>query len=246
MTAQTDTFRIDCQSCPIRHRAVCARCDDGELSELDKVKSYKTYTAGQVIAIRGETLDFVGSIVAGTATLTRSIEDGRTQMVGLMLPSDFIGRPGRTQVPYDVTAVTDVTLCRFRREPFEKLMREMPHVQERLLEMALDELDSARDWMLLLGRKTARERIASLIALILKRSNLPASLQDEGVRIELPITREAMANYLGLTIETVSRQLTGLKADGVIEIEGKRGIRIPDVEALIAETGEDDDGGVLF
>ena len=245
MSAPGEIFRIDCQSCPIRHRAVCARCDDGELSQLDKIKSYKTYLAGQTIAIRGEALDIVASVVAGTATLTRSIEDGRTQMVGLLLPSDFIGRPGRAQVPYDVTAVTDVTLCCFRREPFEKVMREMPHVQERLLEMALDELDSARDWMLLLGRKTARERIASLISLILKRANLPEDFEGQGVRIELPITREAMANYLGLTIETVSRQLTALKNDGVIDIEGKRGIRIPDVEALIAASGEDDDGGVI-
>ena len=237
----------DCSSCPIRHRAVCARCEPNELDSLNRIKFYKTYDAGQTIAIRGEPLETVASIVAGTATLTRSIEDGRTQLVGLLLPSDFIGRPGREAALYDITAVTDLTLCCFHRKPFEELLVELPHVRERLLEMALDELDAARDWMLLLGRKTARERIASLLALIVKRSIRPdgGALGDKN-RVELPITRETMANYLGLTIETVSRQLTKLRKDGIIQLDGKRTILIPDLAALMAETGDDEDGGVLF
>lgn len=236
-----------CSSCPIRHRAVCARCDSDELEELNKIKFYKTFPAGQTIAIRGETLDMVGSIVSGVATLTRSIEDGRTQLVGLLLPSDFIGRPGRETIQYDVTAVNELTLCCFHRKPFEDLLERTPHVRERLLEMALDELDAARDWMLLLGRKTARERIASLLTLIVKRTARPdGGIMGDETRIELPITRETMANYLGLTIETVSRQLTKLKNDGIIGIDGKRGIVIPDFGALLAETGDDDDGGMVF
>ena len=148
----------NCSSCPIRHRAVCARCDDDELVRLNDIKFYKTYSAGQTIAMRGDALDVVASVVAGTATLERVIEDGRTQKVGQLLPSDFIGRPGRATLQYDVTAVSDVTLCCFKRKPFENLLVEIPAVQQRLLEMALDELDAARDWMLLLGRKTARDR----------------------------------------------------------------------------------------
>lgn len=237
----------ECSECPIRHRAVCARCEPVELDALSRIKFYKTYAAGQTIAIRGEPLETVASIVRGTATLTRSIEDGRTQLVGLLLPSDFIGRPGRSEAQYDVTAVTELTLCCFHRKPFEELLEAMPHVRERLLEMALDELDAARDWMLLLGRKTARERIASLLALIVKRSIRPDGgiMGDKG-RVELPITRETMANYLGLTIETVSRQLTRLRKDGIIQLEGKRTILIPDFGALLAETGDDDDGGMIF
>lgn len=217
------------------------------MDSLNKIKFYKTYQTGQTIALRGEPLGIVASVVSGTATLTRSIEDGRTQLVGLLLPSDFIGRPGRDTLQYDVTAVSDVTLCCFHRKPFEDLLERTPHVHERLLEMALDELDAARDWMLLLGRKTARERIASMIALIVKRSVRPdGSELGDTSRVELPITRETMANYLGLTIETVSRQITRLRKDGIIELDGKRGILIPDLGALLAETGDDDDGGVIF
>ncbi|MEP1198961.1 transcriptional regulator FnrL [Tateyamaria sp.] len=237
----------NCSSCPIRHRAVCARCDEDELGRLNEIKFYKSYVAGQTIAMRGDALDVVASVVEGTATLERVIEDGRTQMVGLLLPSDFIGRPGRETLQYDVTAVSDVTLCCFQRKPFETLLMEIPAVQQRLLEMALDELDAARDWMLLLGRKTAREKIASLLMLIAKRTmNQDGKVMGDVSRIELPISRETMANFLGLTIETVSRQFTGLRKDGVIDLDGNRIVRIPDLEALLFETGDDGDGGTLF
>ncbi|MEQ3710503.1 MAG: Crp/Fnr family transcriptional regulator [Tateyamaria sp.] len=237
----------NCSSCPIRHRAVCARCDEDELGRLNEIKFYKSYVAGQTIAMRGDALDVVASVVEGTATLERVIEDGRTQMVGLLLPSDFIGRPGRETLQYDVTAVSDVTLCCFQRKPFEALLMEIPAVQQRLLEMALDELDAARDWMLLLGRKTAREKIASLLMLIAKRTmNQDGKVMGDVSRIELPISRETMANFLGLTIETVSRQFTGLRKDGVIDLDGNRIVRIPDLEGLLFETGDDGDGGTLF
>lgn len=236
----------DCEGCPIRHRAVCSTCQPDELTLLSEIKFYKTYEAGQTIALRGDALNIVASVVTGTATLERVIEDGRTQMVGLLLPSDFLGRPGRATLQYDITAVSEVTLCCFKRKPFEKLLIEIPHLQERLLQIALDELDAAREWMLLLGRKTAREKIASLLVAIVKRTMLPdGSALGDVNRIELPISRETMGNFLGLTIETVSRQFTALRQDGVIELDGKRSVIIPDLSALLAESGDDEDGGVL-
>ena len=203
------------------------------------MKFYATYSAGQTIGIRGDALNTVASVVSGTATLERVTEDGRTQMVGLLLPSDFIGRPGRDTLQYDITAVSDVTLCCFHRKPFEQLLMEIPHLQERLLQMALDELDAAREWMLLLGRKTAREKIASFLVMIAKRADNPDSTGlGTPALIELPISRETMANFLGLTIETVSRQLTALRKDGVIDLHGNRKIAVPDLSDLIAQSGE--------
>ncbi|SEW43071.1 CRP/FNR family transcriptional regulator, anaerobic regulatory protein [Cognatiyoonia koreensis] len=236
----------NCSDCPIRYNAVCSKCDEAELSELEEIKYYRTYDAGQTIFFAGDDLEFVGSIVSGVASLTRTMPDGRVQMVGLLLPSDFMGRPNRTTIESDIVAETDVMLCCFRRRPFEKLIESTPHVGQRLLEMTLDELDAAREWMLVLGRKTAREKIASLLSMIAMRT---ASLQmrkpTEGTEFILPITREAMGNYLGLTIETVSRQMSALKKDGLISFDGKRQIIVPDLEALLAETGDDSDGGFL-
>ncbi|MGC8201641.1 transcriptional regulator FnrL [Aliiroseovarius sp. PTFE2010] len=234
----------DCGTCPIRHRAVCARCDESELEMLDSVKYYRSYEAGQPIIWSGDHMDFVASVVTGVATLSQTMEDGRTQMVGLLLPSDFIGRPGREAAAYDVTAVSNITLCCFRRKGFEDVMHRAPHITERLLEMTLDELDAAREWLLILGRKTAREKIASLLTIIARReASLNMVKLGSGAVFDLPLTREAMADYLGLTLETVSRQVSALKREGVIELEGKRRVVIPDIDALIVESGDDADGG---
>ncbi len=236
---------ISCGDCPIRHRAVCARCDDEELEALEGIKYYRSYQAGQTLIWSGDRMDFVASVVTGIATLTQTMEDGRRQMVGLLLPSDFVGRPGRSHAPYDVTATTDLVMCCFRKKPFEDMMLRTPHIAQRLLEMTLDELDAAREWMLLLGRKTAREKIASLMAIVARRD---AALKDRGagrVIFDLPLTREAMADYLGLTLETVSRQISALKRDGVIVLEGKRHVKVPDMNRLLQEAGDDADGGFI-
>ena len=98
----------------------------------------------------------------------------------------------------------------------------------------------------MLGRKTAREKIASLIAIISRRDADLKAVRGAGpVSVELPLTREAMADYLGLTLETVSRQVSALKRDGIITLEGKRRIIIPDIERLMEETGDDTDGGPI-
>ncbi|WP_308434608.1 transcriptional regulator FnrL [Seohaeicola zhoushanensis] len=236
---------MKCGECPIRHRAVCARCESDELERLESIKYYRNFEAGQTIVWSNDKMDFVGSVVAGVAALTQTMEDGRTQMVGLLLPSDFVGRPGREGSAYDVTATTDLVMCCFRKKPFEKMMAETPHIAHRLLEMTLDELDAAREWMLVLGRKTAREKIASLLAIIARRDPRPGLSPGVEASFELPLTREAMADYLGLTLETVSRQMSALKRDGVIILEGKRHVSVPDISRLMDEAGDDSDGGYL-
>ncbi len=233
-----------CGDCPIRHRAVCARCEADELAQLDAIKFYRSYEAGQPVVWAGDRMEFVASVVSGVATLTQTMEDGRTQMVGLLLPSDFVGRPGRERAAYNVTATTDLMMCCFRRKPFEEMMGKTPHIAQRLLEMTLDELDAAREWMLLLGRKTAREKIASLLAIVARRdASLNLKAPSGRMVFDLALTREAMADYLGLTLETVSRQMSALKRDGVIELEGKRRVIVPDYDLLLDEAGDDADGG---
>ncbi|SDX49651.1 CRP/FNR family transcriptional regulator, anaerobic regulatory protein [Ruegeria halocynthiae] len=246
MTLKAQFDHTNCGECPIRHRAVCAHCERDELKELENIKYYRSFEAGQTIIWSGDPMNFVGSVVSGIASLTQTMEDGRTQMVGLLLPSDFVGRPGRETAPYDVVATTDLVMCCFRKHPFEDMMVKTPHIAQRLLQMTLDELDAAREWMLVLGRKTAREKIASLLSIIARRD---ASLHHSGMAgpivFDLPLTREAMADYLGLTLETVSRQISALKKDQVITLESKRHVTIPDMGRLMEEAGDDTDGGFL-
>lgn len=222
---------VKCGDCQIRHRAVCAYAASDELAMLENIKYYRSFSVGQPVVWLGDEMDFVASVVTGVASLTQTMADGRRQMVGLLLPSDFLGRPERRHAAYDVTAVTDLVMCCFRKKPFEAIMIKTPHVAHRLLEMTLDELDAAREWMVLLGRKRARERIASFLAILARRETALLGPKEQ-TRIDVPLTREEMADYLGLTLETVSRQMSALKRDGLIQTTGTRGVYVPDLPAL--------------
>ncbi len=237
----------DCSECPIRLHAVCARCEASELAELERIKFYRSFSAGEAILWAQEPVEFVGSLVSGVATITQTLEDGRRQMVGLLLPSDFVGRPGQAIARYDVTAATDVLLCCFRPRAFEALLQRKPEIAHRLLEMTLDELDAAREWMLVLGRKTAREKIASLFVIFARREakRQRAKVAQELV-IDLPLSRETMADYLGLTLETVSRQISALRKDGVLTLLSARKVLIPRFDRLLEAAGDDSDGGFVL
>lgn len=252
LTSQT------CCDCQIRTRAVCSDCEGDELVQLENIKFYRSFEPGQTVVWAGDRMDFLASVVAGAATLNRTMQDGRRQMVGLLLPSDFVGRPGRQVATHDVTAVTDLVLCCFRKAAFERLIQDLPHLGSRLLQMTLDELDASRQWMLVLGRKTAREKIASLLAIVAQRMAALSKSGGDGpdpggsgaakpgpLSFDLPLTREAMADYLGLTLETVSRQMTALKTEGLIRLEGSRRIVIPDLPRLVRAAGDDAEGGRL-
>lgn len=238
--------KVACSNCPIRHRAVCAECNEDELNHLETIKSYLTIPKGASIAIAGEPLDHLSSVVSGCATVSKTLSDGRRQMVGLMLPSDFIGRPGRSRLTFDIDAASEVTLCRFERKAFEQIVHSSPNVAHRLLTMTLDELEVARDWQVLLGRYTARERVAHFLLSLVRRETHDDrdGLFTGSAKLTLPLSRELIADYLGLTIETTSRQFSALRKDGLIETPSSREVVVPDLARLMIET-MDDDGGMI-
>ncbi len=232
---------VTCGECPIRHRAVCSGCDQDELAVLDGLKSYKTYAKGETIIWAENALTHLSTVVTGVASLNRTLEDGRCQIVGVLLPSDFIGRPGRSAVAHDVVAATEVTLCRFEKKIFEGLLAKSPAIMARLLSKTSDDLDAARDWMLLLGRKSAREKVAGFLSMLVRRAiqqnGMPA---EDGATIALPLSRSDLANYIGLTLETTSRQFSQLKRDGVITLPSQRDVHIPNLANLFKEAAEPD------
>lgn len=228
-----------CAECPIRHRAVCSYSSPAELTDLDAAKFYQDFDPGQEIVGEGEPTKALGSVVSGVVALHKTLEDGRRQMVGLLFPSDFIGRPLRPIAPYDAIAVTPVKMCMFHRGRFERLLASSSNLERRLLEMTLDELDAARDWMVLLGRKTARERLASFLMIVARRQAvLDKSTVENGMTIEIPLTREAIAEFLGLTIETVSRQFTALRKEGILDLPDRKRAHLLDLEKLEDVAGE--------
>ena len=106
---------LECGECPIRQKAICSRCHNYELALLEDMKSYRQFKKGQAITYTGQDLKYRGTLVSGVATLSKSMEDGRRQIMGILLPSDFIGRPDHSTSEYDITASTDVLMCLFER-----------------------------------------------------------------------------------------------------------------------------------
>ena len=135
----------DCSACPIRHNAICSRCQPDELNALDQMKTYRMFEKGEAITHIGENMAYVGLLVSGVAAISKSLEDGRKQILGILLPSDFVGRPGHPVSTYDVVAETPVEMCRFPIASFEKLLNQSPALGPRLLEKTFDELDTARE-----------------------------------------------------------------------------------------------------
>ncbi len=233
-----------CTSCAVRHKAVCAALSDDEIARLNAIARFKRYDAGHVILRDNEEPDYFANVISGVVKLTKSLADGRQQIVGLQFASDFLGRPFRTRNPYFAEAASEVTLCTFERGRFERMVAEIPDIERRLFEHTLDELDAAREWMLLLGRKSAGEKVASFLLLVARRTRqagCDASTALDFAQFDLALSRNEIADYLGLTIETVSRQITGLKRSGIIELDGTRIVIVPQIARLARAAEESRD-----
>lgn len=180
-------------------------------------------------------------VVSGTVKIYKMLTDGRQQIVGLMFSSDCLGRAFSATQQTFAEAASEVELCCFPRKKFEELLGKHPELEHALLEKTLNDLDNAREWMIALGRKTAQEKIASfLLQMTLKSRQYKCDQRRPLANVPtfvLPLGREEIADYLGLTIETVSRHFTKLRAAGIIDLIDFRTIKVcePDELARLSE-----------
>ncbi|MBC2661130.1 Crp/Fnr family transcriptional regulator [Novosphingobium flavum] len=229
-----------CETCVVRNRAICAALDAQEIGALNAIGRTRTLTPGEALIWEGDDSVLVANVIDGVLKLSTGTEDGREQIVGMVFASDFIGRPFGATTGHGVTALTEATVCVFNRRDFDAFAREHPALEHKLLQRTLTELDRTRRWMLLLGRKSASEKVASFLLEMAERTASPGCEHHEPageIRLDLPVSRQQIADVLGLTIETVSRQFTRLKGEGVIDLPSRREVVIRDRHALVAEAG---------
>lgn len=225
-----------CRSCEARHGGVCSALTPTQLNELSKYASRRKVEAGNEVIGQGENVSSYSNILKGVVKLSKVMADGRQQIVGLQFAPDFMGRPFLGESRMAAEAAIDTEICVFPRRAIERMIGAVPELEHHLHNQALKELDEARDWMLTLGRKTAQEKVASFLSLIARNSDPETG--DQNV-FELPLSRADIADFLGLTIETVSRQLTKLRKDGIIRIENNRHVTVPSLEKLDMAAGND-------
>lgn len=222
---------VVCRSCEVRHRGVCGVLSAEELSNFARHTRQTRLDPGVELVGEAEPVTGYGTVMRGVVKLTKTLRDGRQQVVGLQFAPDFVGRLRGTESRHTAETVGEVDICRIPRAAFEAMIEAHPGLERRIMEQNLRELDEARDWLATVGRKSAAEKVASFLHLIATHSE-PNRRDNAALSFELPLTRADIADFLGLTIETVSRQLTKLRADGVIAITNNRQVEVPDLSRL--------------
>ncbi|MEP9387984.1 Crp/Fnr family transcriptional regulator [Mesorhizobium sp. KR9-304] len=224
-----------CQSCEARHKGMCGVLEPSELVALSRHTRVVRHDAGAELAAEARPVESYANVMRGVVKLSKVLEDGRQQIVGLQFAPDFLGRLFSKESAVTAEAASDVDLCRVPKAALERLVAENPALEHRLMQQTLRELDEAREWMVTLGRKTASEKVASFLYLI--ATQLDPSVGGGRRVFDLPLTRTDIADFLGLTIETVSRQLSKLRAERIVVITGVRHVEIPNMAALKARCG---------
>lgn len=225
--------RQRCLDCLVRDTALCASMADDELVALSTIGRRRIFDSGQILSWSGDANMLCANVVSGALKVTASTPDGREQIVGLLFPGDFVGQPFAEETPLTIGVLTQSDLCIFPRDRFERTLGEHPKLERVLLQRTIASLNDARERMLTLGRRNAQERVAGFLLELADRMGVR---DDKGhVHFDIPISRGETADFLGLTIETVSRQLTRLKAAGTIALpKAGRSIEVLDRAALEA------------
>jgi CRP/FNR family transcriptional regulator, anaerobic regulatory protein len=225
----TTVIGSPCGTCEIREISVCSALDPAEIERLRAIIATVHFEPAQTIIGEGEPAENLFNVVSGTVRLHKLLPDGRRQITGFLLAGDFLGIALNDRYAYTAEAVDLVHLCRFPRRRLEALMRDMPSLEHSLLGNASAEIVLAQDQMLLLGRKTARERVASFLIMLADRERQHGR---PSTSVAVAMTRADIADFLGLTTETVSRTLSQLKKAKIIGLAHRGRVDILRPEAL--------------
>lgn len=223
-----DSATIKCEACSIRSLSLCGAILPHELIELDELSSEIVFDANSTIFDQDEPADSAFNIVAGAVRLSRLSADGRRQIVGFALPGDFLGLSMTNRTLFSAETITPTNACRFPRMAFSALLDRKPHLLRRLHLTASHELSLARDQMMILGRSSVERRMAVFILTMRDRWQ---HVMGENVHIPLPMTRRDIGDFLGMTTETASRQITKFAREAIISI-APNGVTILDEPRL--------------
>lgn len=233
-----------CIACDVRRLAVCAALNDNEVGALERIMVGTQLAANDTLVTEGDRRDRVYTLTAGMLRLSSALPDGRRQITGFLLPGDYLGLADDETFSQTAEAVVPSGICAFPVREMERLTRQYPRIGERLLLMTRTALRQARDSQFVLGRLTPVEKVAHFLVTLATRLAVDGSPPPGTAThlLPLPMTRTDIADYLGLTIETVSRSFTKLKTAGLIRLHDAHLVEIVDRGALRAMAGLDGHG----
>jgi len=228
--ANSDISFNPCAACTVRDLSICQVLDETELQQLANIALNLRFSPQDPIIDESEPAEFLFNVTGGTVRLYKLLPDGRRQITGFLSGGDFLGIALNETYAYSAEAVDAVSVCRFPRRKLEDLLAAFPHLEKQLLGVASNELAQAQDQMVLLGRKTAKEKVVSFLLSLSRRQEATGGAPSP---VAVPMSRADIADYLGLTTETVSRTFTTLKNSQAIQLVDGGKVVLPNLDALL-------------
>ncbi len=221
---------LACDTCPVRDRAACSALNRNERAQLAEIGRHRDVKRGETVMASGDDNIACATLISGALKIASYDSEGTERILSLVHPAGFVGEMFAPVANHDVVALSDSRLCVFSRHDYENAVTRFPALATALLRRSAADLFETRSLIDLMGRRSAESRVAGLImAFASAASDSPC---HPAARFDLPLTRGEMAGLLGLTIETVSRQISRLEKRGLIQRVGARGIEIRDTLAL--------------
>ena len=212
-------------------------------SEIEGICHTRRVPAHHVLVEDGDEPDHIGYVIAGTLCMAKLLPDGRRHIIGLLVPTDMYGRIYDGRTSYRIETLTEAEIVVFERPAFERILSAAPEAERLFIVNVLDELDAAREWILVLAGPRAVQRVASFLLILARRKlrerRIEAKANAQVSAVEVAISRTDLAHYLGTRPETLSRSLHELQSQGVIRIQTSYVFDMLDLRALTEASGQD-------
>jgi len=240
IAAESSCLCGKCGNCIIHNRSICRAASPEALVQLNRISHLRTYPRGSVIQAQGEHCDIVGNVVDGVVKLSSASVHGDDHIVGLLFPSDFFGRLFSEETRFSYEAATDVTLCAMSKHQFERFLTDYPAIEHEMHKAKLDELDAVREWAAITNGHTTMQRIATLLYVFSRRTKNQHLRGDTLASqiVHIPLSRRDIADYLGTTPETLSRNIQTLARAKVIRNINAKHFELLNPAELIRQSGE--------
>jgi len=218
-----------CTICKVRTYSFCRCLDDSKLQVFSNISFQKEFSNGENIFIQNDPSQYLYNITEGNVKIYQLLDDGRIQIIGFLYPGDFFGTYRNNKYNYCAQSIGELKVCVFEQKILDRYLDENPVLSKELLNKTSFELTLAQDRITVLGKLKAVERISKFL---LNISEQRERIGWQNNPISLPMTRQDIADYLGLTIETVSREFSNLKSSNIIKIISSKQIYLADLESL--------------
>ena len=222
-----------CLVCKVRTYSFCRCLDEKKLKFFSNISFQKNFLNKENIFIQNDPATYLYNITEGNVKIYQLLDDGRIQIIGFLYPGDFFGSYHKHRYNYCAEAIGDLKTCVFDQKTLDKYLDENPILAKELLNKTSYELTVAQDRLTVIGKLNAVERIAKFLLNTSRQRNRIGWQENP---ISLPMTRQDIADYLGLTIETVSREFSNLKSSNIIKAISSKQIYLKDINALQSYT----------